>query len=197
MSRYVGPRVRIVRRLGGLPGLTRKGRGKLGYTSQYTPNRKASQYRIRLEEKQKLRFYYGLTEQQLLRYVRTARRARGSTGQVLLQLLETRLDNLLFQLGMAPTIPGARQLVTHKHVLVNDRVIGIPSYRCEPGDAIALRPGRTAQQQIVDNPGRAGAPRSALYPPRLGLVDLPLADRKWTDLNMNELLVVEYYSRKA
>ncbi|KAI3698759.1 hypothetical protein L2E82_42565 [Cichorium intybus] len=98
---------------------------------------KKSQYRIRQEEKQKLRFHYGLTERQLLKYVRITGKARGSTGQVLLQLLEMRLDNILFRLGMAPTIPGARQLVNHSHILVNGRIVDIPSYRCKPKDTIA------------------------------------------------------------
>nr|QGU93090.1 ribosomal protein S4 [Selaginella nummulariifolia] len=202
MSRYRGPRVKIVRRLGRLPGLTRKrSEKKPGYTNQSTPTKKASQYRIRLEEKQKLRFHHGLTEQQLLRYVRIARGARGSTGQVLLQLLETRLDNIIFRLGMASTIPGARQLVTHKHILVNDRVINIPSYRCEPKDAIAARqPGGC--QGVMGNrnssSNRIGEPNhSTLYPHHnMGLVNQPV-DRKWIDLNINELLVVEYHSRQA
>lgn len=75
----------------------------------------------------------------LLKYVRIARRAKGSTGQVLLQLLEMRLDNILFRLGMAPTIPGARQLVNHGHIRVNDHMVDIPSYPCKPQDVITIR----------------------------------------------------------
>ncbi|MCO5697009.1 30S ribosomal protein S4, partial [Acinetobacter baumannii] len=97
--------------MGVLPGLTNKKPRDLRHPSR--PG-KRSQYRIRLEEKQKLRFHYGITERQLLKYFRIARKAKGSTGQVLLQLLEMRLDNILFRLGMAPTIPGARQLVNHR-----------------------------------------------------------------------------------
>ena len=100
---------------------------------------KKSQYRIRLEEKQKLRFHYGLTERQLLKYVHIAGKAKGSTGQVLLQLLEMRLDNILFRLGMASTIPGARQLVNHRHILVNGRIVDIPSYRCKARDIITTK----------------------------------------------------------
>ena len=109
MSRYRGPRFKKIRRLGALPGLTSK-RPKAGSDLRnQSRSGKKSQYRIRLEEKQKLRFHYGLTERQLLKYVRIAGKAKGSTGQVLLQLLEMRLDNILFRLGMALTIPQARQ----------------------------------------------------------------------------------------
>ncbi|KAK2350042.1 30S ribosomal protein S4, chloroplastic [Trifolium repens] len=95
MSRYRGPRFKKIRRLGALPGLTSK--WPRGENQPPPPQR--SQYRIRLEEKQKLRFHYGLTERQLLKYVRIAGKAKGSTGQVLLQLLEMRLDNILFSIG--------------------------------------------------------------------------------------------------
>nr|QQP17285.1 ribosomal protein S4 [Selaginella exaltata] len=202
MSRYRGPRFKIVRRLGRLPGLTHRRRGRIKpavYTPRNTPARKASQYRLRSEEKQKLRLYYGLTEQQILRYVRTARRAKGSTGQVLSKLLESRLDNIVFRSGMAPTIPGARQLVTHKHILVNGGVISIPSYRCEPGDAITAGPGRTF---IKGNdhlpPGNlTSGPQSTVYAaPRVKSAG-GQSERKWVDPDVNELLVVEYYSRQA
>ena len=147
MSRYRGPRLRIVRRLGELPGLTRKSARRAYPPGQHGQNRKKrSEYAIRLEEKQKLRLNYGLTEKQLLRYVRKARRVTGSTGQVLLQLLEMRLDNTVFRLGMAPTIPAARQLVNHGHVTVNGRVVNIASYQCRPGEEIAVRDQRTIEE---------------------------------------------------
>jgi hypothetical protein len=111
MSRYRGPRLRITRRLGPLPGLTRKDARRAYPPGQHGQNRKKrSEYAIRLEEKQKLRMNYGVTEKQMLRYVRKARRASGSTGLVLLQLLEMRLDNTVFRMAMAPTIPAARQV---------------------------------------------------------------------------------------
>nr|YP_009582622.1 ribosomal protein S4 [Selaginella lyallii]QBL02092.1 ribosomal protein S4 [Selaginella lyallii] len=199
MSRYRGPRVKIVRRLGRLPGLTcKRGGKKPASTSQSVSAKKLSQYRIRLEEKQKLRFHYGLTEKQLLQYVRIARRAKGSTGQVLSQLLENRLDNIVFKLGMAPTIPGARQLVTHRHILVNGRVTSMPSYRCESADAIAMKPGHALGSNENYGPSSqiAGPTRSTGYPSS-GSVGRLLVDRKWADLNVDELLVVEYYSRQA
>jgi len=139
MSRYRGPRFKKIRRLGALPGLTNKKPRNGSDLRNQSRSGKKSQYRIRLEEKQKLRFHYGLTERQLLKYVRIARKAKGSTGQVLLQLLEMRLDNILFRLGMASTIPAARQLVNHRHILVNGRIVDIPSYRCKPRDIITAK----------------------------------------------------------
>jgi len=100
--------------------------------------KKPSQYGIRLQEKQKLRFNYGITERQLIRYVRQARSAKNSTGEVLLQLLEMRLDNIVFRLGLAPTIPAARQLINHGHFLVNNKKVDIPSYQCKQNDKITV-----------------------------------------------------------
>ncbi|WP_315788039.1 30S ribosomal protein S4 [Fischerella sp. JS2] len=202
MSRYRGPRLRITRRLGELPGLTRKSARRSYPPGQHGQNRKKrSEYAIRLEEKQKLRFNYGLTEKQLLRYVRKARRVTGSTGQVLLQLLEMRLDNTVFRLGMAPTIPAARQLVNHGHVTVNGRVVNIPSYQCRPGEVIAVR-NREASRKLVETnlqyPGLANLPSHLEFDKNKmeGKVN-GVIEREWVALSINELLVVEYYSRQA
>ncbi len=202
MSRYRGPRLRIVRRLGELPGLTRKSPRRSYPPGQHGQNRKKrSEYAIRLEEKQKLRFNYGLTEKQLLRYVRKARRVTGSTGQVLLQLLEMRLDNTVFRLGMAPTIPAARQLVSHGHVTVNGRVVNIPSYECRPGDVIGVRDKEKSRKLVEANlqyPGLANLPSHLEFDKNtlVGKVN-GVVEREWVALNINELLVVEYYSRQA
>src|SRR4028119_1433201 len=162
MSRYRGPRLRVVRRLGDLPGLTRKSARRAYPPGQHGQARKKrSEYAIRLEEKQKLRFNYGITEKQLLRYVRRARRATGSTGQALLQMLEMRPDNTIFRLGMAGTIPAARQLVNHGHVTVNGRVVNIPSYQCRPGETIAIRDREASRKMVETNlqyPGLANLP---------------------------------------
>ncbi|PMB51100.1 30S ribosomal protein S4 [Fischerella thermalis CCMEE 5201] len=202
MSRYRGPRLRITRRLGELPGLTRKSARRSYPPGQHGQNRKKrSEYAIRLEEKQKLRFNYGLTEKQLLRYVRKARRVTGSTGQVLLQLLEMRLDNTVFRLGMAPTIPAARQLVNHGHVTINGRVVNIPSYQCRPGEVIAVR-NREASRKLVETnlqyPGLANLPSHLEFDKNKmeGKVN-SVIEREWVALSINELLVVEYYSRQA
>nr|APW79569.1 ribosomal protein S4 [Catoscopium nigritum]BAO58562.1 ribosomal protein S4 [Catoscopium nigritum] len=201
MSRYRGPRVRIIRRLGALPGLTNKTpQLKSSSINQSTSNKKISQYRIRLEEKQKLRFHYGITERQLLNYVRIARKAKGSTGQVLLQLLEMRLDNVIFRLGMAPTIPGARQLVNHRHILVNDYIVNIPSYRCKPQDFISIKDQQKSQAIIknIDFSQKAKVPNHLTFNflQKNGLVN-QILDRDSIGLKINELLVVEYYSRQA
>ena len=202
MSRYRGPRLRIVRRLGNLPGLTRKNARRANPPGQHGANRKKrSEYAIRLEEKQKLRFNYGLSEKQLLRYVRKARRASGSTGQVLLQLLEMRLDNTIFRMGMAPTIPAARQLVNHGHVTINGRVVDIASYQCRPGEVISVRNREQSRKLVEANlayPGLANLPNHLEFDKNTmtGKVN-GVIDREWIALPINELLVVEYYSRQA
>nr|YP_009871116.1 ribosomal protein S4 [Calligonum aphyllum]YP_009871202.1 ribosomal protein S4 [Calligonum juochiangense]YP_009871288.1 ribosomal protein S4 [Calligonum gobicum]YP_009871374.1 ribosomal protein S4 [Calligonum arborescens]YP_009871460.1 ribosomal protein S4 [Calligonum caput-medusae]YP_009871546.1 ribosomal protein S4 [Calligonum colubrinum]YP_009871632.1 ribosomal protein S4 [Calligonum cordatum]YP_009871718.1 ribosomal protein S4 [Calligonum densum]YP_009871804.1 ribosomal protein S4 [Ca len=198
MSRYRGPRFKKIRRLGVLPGLTNKKPRDLRNPSR---SGKRSQYRIRLEEKQKLRFHYGITERQLLKYFRIARKAKGSTGQVLLQLLEMRLDNILFRLGMAPTIPGARQLVNHRHILVNGRMVDIPSYRCKPNDTVMARDKQKSKalvQNYLDSSHSEELPKHlTLHPfPYKGVVN-QIIDNKWVGLKINELLVVEYYSRQT
>lgn len=202
MSRYRGPRLRIVRRLGELPGLTRKSARRAYPPGQHGQNRKKrSEYAIRLEEKQKLRLNYGLTEKQMLRYVRKARRVSGSTGQVLLQLLEMRLDNTVFRMGMAPTIPAARQLVNHGHVTVNGKPVNIASYQCRPGEEVAVR-NREASKKLVEAnlqyPGLANLPSHLEFDKTklAGKVN-GVIEREWVALQVNELLVVEYYSRQA
>lgn len=202
MSRYRGPRLRVVRRLGELPGLSRKSPRRAYPPGQHGQARKKrSEYAVRLEEKQKLRFNYGLTERQLLRYVRKARRASGSTGQTLLQLLEMRLDNTVFRMGMAPTIPGARQFVNHGHITVNDRVVDIASYQCRPGDVISVRDrdrSRKLAEQNLQFPGLAHLPSHLEFDKNkfVGKVN-SVVEREWVALQVNELLVVEYYSRQA
>nr|YP_009429170.1 ribosomal protein S4 [Pinus greggii]YP_009429243.1 ribosomal protein S4 [Pinus jaliscana]YP_009429316.1 ribosomal protein S4 [Pinus oocarpa]YP_009522389.1 ribosomal protein S4 [Pinus teocote]YP_009653976.1 ribosomal protein S4 [Pinus elliottii]YP_010449271.1 ribosomal protein S4 [Pinus echinata]AET44700.1 ribosomal protein S4 [Pinus caribaea]AET46772.1 ribosomal protein S4 [Pinus patula]AET46844.1 ribosomal protein S4 [Pinus palustris]AET47132.1 ribosomal protein S4 [Pinus muricata]AET len=201
MSRYRGPRLKIIRRLKTLPGLTSKRPKNRKDPMNRSSSRKISQYRIRLEEKQKLRYHYGLTERQLLKYVRIARRAKGSTGQVLLQLLEMRLDNILFRLGMAPTIPGARQLVNHGHIRVNDHMVDIPSYPCKPQDVITIRDQQRLRAIIkknIDLFQRDKLPNHLTFHSLQykGFIN-QIIDSKWINLKINELLVVEYYSRQA
>ncbi|MDP5016334.1 30S ribosomal protein S4 [Anabaena sp. UHCC 0187] len=202
MSRYRGPRLRIVRRLGELPGLTRKSARRAYPPGQHGQNRKKrSEYAIRLEEKQKLRMNYGLTEKQMLRYVRKARRVAGSTGQVLLQLLEMRLDNTVFRMGMAPTIPAARQLVNHGHVTVNGKPVDIASYQCRPGEEVAVRNREVSKKLVEANlqyPGLANLPSHLEFDKtKLSGKVNSVIEREWVALQVNELLVVEYYSRQA
>lgn len=202
MSRYRGPRTKIIRRLGALPGLTSKTfKSKSSYIDRPAPNKKISQYRVRLEEKQKLRFHYGLTERQLLKYVRIARKTKGSTGLLLLQLLEMRLDNIIFRLGMVPTIPAARQLVNHGHISINKDIVDIPSYNCELGDIITIKNQERYRSIIMERLNsiqKQGIPNHLAFDSTkiIGSVNRVI-NRECIDLKINELLVVEYYSRQV
>ena len=152
MARYTGAKLRITRRLGDLPGLTSKKAKLSARPGQHGATRKKpTQYAIRLEEKQKLRFNYGLSEKQLMNYLRKAKKIKGSTGSILLQLLEMRLDNIVFRLGMAPTIAAARQMVSHKHITINKTIVSIPSYQCQPGDILAVKDSTSSKQLINTN----------------------------------------------
>nr|WQA10900.1 ribosomal protein S4 [Streptosarcina sp. YL-2023a] len=202
MSRYRGPRLRIVRRLGELPGFTRKVSKRLTPPGQHgTASKKPSQYGIRLQEKQKLRFNYGITETQLIRYVRQARKIKGSTGEILLQLLEMRLDNVIFRLGLAPTIASARQLISHGHICVNNKKVNIPSYQCQPNDTMSI--SKKKQSRMLINSFLESL-NNVIIPAHLSFnkenlvaVVNGVVNRQSIGLNLNELLIVEYYSRKV
>jgi small subunit ribosomal protein S4 len=201
MARYTGAKLRIARRLGDLPGLTSK-KGKLSQRpGQHgaTP-KKLTQYAIRLEEKQKLRFNYGLSEKQLMNYIRQAKKIKGATGNILLQLLEMRLDNIVFRLGMAPTIAAARQLVNHKHIVVNKSCVSIPSYQCQPGDSISVKENTASKALITKNleiPALSNIPQNLDFDQKsLTAKVLGIIDREWIALKINELFVIEFYSRK-
>ena len=201
MSRYRGPRLKVCRKLGELPGLTRKISKKITRPGEHgQKSQKPSEYALRLEEKQKLRFNYSINEKQLLRYVRMARKAQGPTGSILLQILEMRLDNTIFRLGLAPTIPAARQLVGHGHILVNNKKLNISSYQCKPGDIIAIN-NNNKSRNLVDT--YLNFPNLTNIPSHLELDQDKLSarvnstiEREWVALQINELLIVEYYSRK-
>lgn len=143
MSRYTGPRVKKMRALGvDLPGLSRKTRERRPYPpGQHGQGRrkKLSDFGRQLQEKQKLRINYGINERQFRRLVKEARASKKAAGQKLLELLERRLDNVVFRAGLAPTIPAARQLVAHGHILVNGKQVDIASFRVNEGDVIQPR----------------------------------------------------------
>lgn len=201
MSRYRGPRLKKIRRLRALPGLvTQRKYNKNKKEKKHIPFRKRNkEYRVRLEEKQKLRFNYGLTERQLVRYMHIAGKSKGSTGQVLLQLLEMRLDNIIFRLNMASTIPGARQLVNHRHILVNGHIVDIPSYRCKPRDIITTKNNERFfdKIQIIKPEMSKHLSISKDFKVRSfqGQVN-KIIDRSGVLLSIKEFLVVEYYSRQ-
>lgn len=205
MSRYRGAKLRITRRLGKLPGLTHKQSKKLDLPGQHGRNndegkKKTTEYGLRLEEKQKLKFNYGLTESQLYRYMKEARRRDGITGFVLLQLLEMRLDTLCFNLGFAPTISAARQLVNHGHITVNDKAVNIPSFQCNLNDIIKVQSKITSQKLVKNN---LQLSRLFQRPSHIKFNELDLSgsilnysDRAQLLLELDELLVIEYYSRR-
>jgi small subunit ribosomal protein S4 len=146
------PRLKIIRRFGvQLPGLTRKSAEKKPYPpgqhgQSQTKRRKTSEFRRLLEEKQKVRFNYGVSEGQIRRYLGLARKMAGRTGDNLLSVLERRLDNVVFRMGFAPTIPAARQLVSHGNIRVNGKKVDRPSYLAESGDVVAVAPGKTRER---------------------------------------------------
>lgn len=201
MARYTGPRLRVVRRFQQqLPGLTRKTDGvRSNPPGQHGARRgRASDYRLRLDEKQKLVYNYGVGERQLRNYFKTAARRKGDTGKNLLTLLESRLDNVVFRLGFAPTIPAARQVVKHGHITVNGRRVDVPSYPLRPGDVIGVCEGSRQHPVIVET----------LQSPSLSLPDYldldagkmtgtfrHLPERADIPLEVQENFVVEYYSR--
>jgi small subunit ribosomal protein S4 len=204
MSRYRGPKLKICRRLGSLPGLTTKKSKKLnrpGKDGNSTDNsKKLTEYGIRLEEKQKLKFNYGLTESQLFRYVKEARRRKGVTGLILLQLLEMRLDSLCFTLGFASTIAQARQLVNHGHITVNNKVISIPSFQCRLNDVISVKEKATSKNLVSANlktNQRSEVPSNLKFDTTsLKATVLDYCNRDDIQLQLDELLVIEYYSRR-
>ena len=196
MSRYTGPRFKIVRRLGELPGLTRKALDK----KKQSIKKKSSQYGIRLETKQKLRFHYGITEKQLVKYVKRARSLSGSTGKILIKLLEMRLDNTIFRVGLAPTIPAARQIINHGHILVNNNKMNIPSYQCQLNDKISINKVDKNSTWIKKSENKNI--KLSLIPSHLdfdiesnSIIISNHINYDEVGLDLNELLIVEYYSR--
>lgn len=202
MAKYRGPKLRIIRRLGELPGLTQKqtSRDLPGDHGKKKSQVKLSQYSLRLQEKQKLRYHFGVTERQLMNYVKKAYSMKGPTGDLLLSLLEMRLDNILFRLGLVPTIPAARQLINHGHILVNNKKVDIPSYQCQPKDVISVKvqEKQNAIRDFVKKNSKTMALPSHLSFNEDYLVGTvnDTVNPSWLGLKVNELLIVEYYSRK-
>ena len=204
MSRYRGPKLRITRRLGPLPGLTKKkskkNESRPGQHGTSENMKKSTEYGVRLEEKQKLKFNYGLTEKQLYRYIKEARRRKGVTGLILLQLLEMRLDNICFTLGFAGTIAQARQLVNHGHITINQKVVSIPSFQCRRNDIIGIKNKNISNKLITENLKnyrKTNLPNNLEFNEKeLKAKVLDYSDRTNIGLNIKELLVIEHYSRR-
>ena len=198
MSKYRGPRLRVVRRLGEMSAFTRKIPKNYNRPGQHGENRgKPTQFSFRLTEKQKLRFYYGILEKQINRYVIDARKAKGSTGKLLLQLLEIRLDNIIYRIGWAPTLPAARQLVNHGHILVNQNQVTFPSFSCSPGQSILFKKNiyKLVEKTLQERDQNLPSHLTLSIEGKIAKVNQK-TDRREVPLDLNELLVIEYYSNR-
>ncbi|MBJ95094.1 MAG: 30S ribosomal protein S4 [Rickettsiales bacterium] len=200
MSRYTGPRVKKMRALGvNLPGLSRKTVDRRPYPpgDHGSARRRRSDYAVRLEEKQKLRLNYGVTERQLRRVVVEAQRSPEPTGDKMLELLERRLDNAVFRAGFAPTIPAARQLVSHGHVLLNGLRADIPSIRLKVGDQVQLRP-KSAKLATVTEAIEQTHDRPEWLRFEEGVITmLALPPATTVPFSLDIQLVVEFYAKRT
>ena len=201
MARYTGPKSRIARRF----GEPIFGPDKVLLKKSYAPGqhgnsrrRKTSEYGTMLAEKQKAKYTYGVLEKQFRNTFAKAERTEGITGEVLLQLLESRLDNVVYRLGIAPTRAAARQLVNHRHIVVDGKVVGIPSYSVKPGQIIGVRERSKSLEVISD--ALAGFNHSK-YPwlewdenAKAGKY-LNRPERSEIPENIKEQLIVELYSK--
>ncbi|MCZ6837245.1 MAG: 30S ribosomal protein S4 [Planctomycetota bacterium] len=198
MARYLGPKVRLSRRVGvpiaDIPKHTAKRQlnppGAHGYR-----RRRSTEYGIRLTEKQKLRFHYDVLEKQFRRYITESTRRKGNTGEVLMQLLEQRLDNVIRRCGYVRTIWAARQMVTHGHVLVNGKKVDRPSYSLKIGDVISLRDRihKLARENMESMAGHIVPGWLDVNPAELTtkVISMPSIDQTPFDVNTN--LIVEFY----
>lgn len=155
MARYIGPTTKIARRFGepifgSDKHLDRKNYPP-GQHGQMKKRKKVSEYGIQLREKQKVKYTYGILERQFLNTFRKAQRSKGVTGEILLQMLEARLDNVVYRLGIAPTRAAARQLVSHRHITVNGDVVNIPSMQLKPGDIVGVREKSKSLEVIAES----------------------------------------------
>lgn len=201
MARYTGPKTKISRRFG--EPITGNGKWLTKNSNppgQHGANKKRkapSEYGLQLKEKQKAKYTYGLLEKQFRKTFEEASRRKGVPGENLIKLLEARLDNTIYRMGAAPSRQAARQLVSHKHIMVNGEVINIPSYSCKPGDVVALKPKAAVNTSITSNLRGKN--------PKFGWIDWNEKEMKGTFItyperesvpeNIKEQLIVELYSK--
>jgi small subunit ribosomal protein S4 len=201
MARYTGPKAKISRRF----GEAIEGHSKALQKKNYPPGmhgrgrrKKQSEYAVQLSEKQKAKYIYGVLERQFAKMFDIASRKSGITGEILLQLLEARLDNTVYRLGISPTRRGARQLVGHKHILVNGEVVNIPSYTLKPGDVVSVRERSKSLEAITSSLAGKAANR---YPwlewdnASLSGKFVSVPGRDDIPENIKEQLIVELYSK--
>ena len=201
MARYIGPKSRIARRFGEAIFGPDKVLDKRNYApGQHGVNRrkKMSEYGTQLAEKQKAKYTYGVLERQFRLLFAKASRIKGITGEILLQLLESRLDNIVYRLGIAPTRAAARQLVSHRHITVDGKVVNIPSYEVKPGQVVAVREKSKSLEVIA-------ASLDGFNPSKYSWLEWNEADKAGKSLNIpqredipeniKEQLIVELYSK--
>ncbi|WP_270660137.1 30S ribosomal protein S4 [Paraclostridium bifermentans] len=197
MAKMMGPRFKQCRRLGlnvcGHPkAMDRATRG----TSR--ADKKLSPYGLQLLEKQRLRAYYGVLERQFSNYVKKAMKSQGETGTVLVQLLECRLDNLVYRLGLASSIRQARQMVVHGHILVNGNKVDRPSYGVSVGEKISLREKSKKNSMFIDSFQQNANSQYSYLSKDLDDVSgtlIKIPERNEVPIEINDILVVEYYSK--
>jgi len=155
MARYTGPKTKIARKFGdpifGADKTLERKNYPPGFHGASKKRRKTSEYGIQLSEKQKAKYTYGVLEKQFSNLFKKASASKGVTGEVLLQLLESRLDNIVYRLGISPSRSGARQLVSHRHITVNGTVVNIPSYQLKPGDIIGVREKSKSLEVVTES----------------------------------------------
>jgi len=201
MARYTGPKTRIARKFGEAIFGPDKVLSKKNYPPGQHGNgrkKKTSEYGIQLREKQKAKYTYGVLEKQFRNLFEKAQRAKGITGEVLIQLLECRLDNIVYRMGLAPTRAAARQLVSHKHIVVDGQLVNIPSYSVKPGQIISVRERSKSLEVIADS--LAGFNHSKYSwiewdQPSMSAKFLNIPDRADIPENIKEQLIVELYSK--
>ncbi len=201
MARYIGPKSKIARKFGEPIFGPDKVLSKKNYPPGQHGNsrrRKTSEYGIQLREKQKAKYTYGVLEKQFRITYEKAQRTPGVTGVILLQMLESRLDNVVYRLGISPTRAGARQLVSHRHITVDGKVVNIPSYQVKPGQVVAVREKNKSMEVITDS--LSGFNHSK-YPwiewneAIMGGTFLHVPEREDIPENIKEQLIVELYSK--
>jgi small subunit ribosomal protein S4 len=204
MARYRGPRLRVIRRIGdNIPGLMCIDQKNI--EKQYPPGEhgktrksKQSDYHLHLTEKQKLRYHYGVLEKQLRRYTKIAFRNQGNTGFTLLSILEKRLDNIMYRSGLFRSMKAARQAVAHNHVIINNKKVNIPSFLVRVNDIIEFRNNSIFKSKLFPISKSAHAVPVPEYiqidndKKNIRILSNPI--RKDIPININEQLVVEYYS---
>jgi small subunit ribosomal protein S4 len=202
MARYIGPKSKIARKFGepiyGPDKVLEKKNYPPGFHGQARRRRKVSEYGVQLKEKQKAKYTYGLLERQFRKLFEKASRSKGITGEVLLKLLESRLDNVVFRLGIAPSRAAARQLVSHKHITVNGQICNIPSYTLRPGDIVAVREKSKSLEVVTNSLGSKRYTKSAWLEwddDSFSGKFLNVPEREEIPENIKEQLIVELYSK--